>query len=362
MISKKFLLEKISGFEGDKRLMVADQTTGDIIAAILTTHPKYVDDYAKIAKYFKGVNVKDTCKNIWEFLKNNIQYVIESEDEQFVRSPAAILKQGVSDCKCYSLFAGGICQALNIPFCYRFASYKAHIKEPGHVFIVVYPGTANEIWIDPVLSYFNYKKAYNYKLDKKPNMAVYSISGIGRTNRKAARQQRRAKRRAAGKGFGQRLKKGVKGVLKVAAAPARNAFLGLVALNVRGLATKLQKAYKTNPSKLSNFWGGFGGRIQALVNAINKGAKKKRLLGTEQNPNIIGVAIPTLIASAAPIIAAVTKFLKSVGIEPKDLVDVAKAGIQAKAKELIKKQMVVTETDTNTPEFEERQDEQEEGE
>lgn len=362
MISKKFLLEKISGFDGNKRLMVEDQSTGDIIAAILNTHPKYVDDYKKIAKYFKGSSVKDTCKNIWEFLKNNIDYVIESENEQFVRSPAAILKQGISDCKCYSLFAGGICQALNIPFCFRFASYKRHIKEPGHVFIVVYPGTKNEIWIDPVLSYFNYKKQYCYKLDKKPNMAIYSISGIGRASKKAARKERRAKRRAAGKGFGQRLKKGVKGVIRVAAAPARNAFLGLVALNVRGLATKLKKAYQTNPSKLSNMWGGFGGRIQALVNAINKGAKKKRLLGTEENPNIIGAAIPTMIASAAPIIAAVTKFLKSVGIEPKDLVDVAKAGIQAKAKELIKKQMVVQETDTNTPAFEEEQDETEEQE
>jgi len=343
MLSRSFLLYQISGFENKKNIIVQDQNTGDIIKAILDTHPKYKDDYKKLSIYFKGVNELKSCEKIWNFLKKNIRYVVESEQKQYVRSPAAILKQAVSDCKCFSLFAGGICEALGMNFCYRFASYNNYNKQPGHVFVVVNPGTSNEIWIDPVLSYFNYKKPYYYKIDKKPKMAIYSISGIGRT--RTERKARRTARRAAGKGFGQKLKKGLKGVLKVAASPARNSFLGLVQLNVRNLAKKLSIAYEKNPAELKSFWEKFGGRVDKLVGAINRGKKKRRILGVGETsifdpfPHTIG-SVTALMASAAPILAAVAKFLKSVGIEPQDLTDFAKRAINIKAKELLENQLV----------------------
>jgi hypothetical protein len=341
MLSRSFLLNQISGFENRKNIIVEDQSTGDIIKAILDTHPKYKDDYKKIAPYFKGTNEIKSCEKIWNFLKKNIRYVVESESKQYVRSPAAILKQAVSDCKCYSLFIGGICDALKMKFCYRFASYNTYNKQPGHVFVVVNPGTNNEIWIDPVLSYFNYKKPYYYKIDKQPKMAIYSISGIGQT-RKAKRVARRTARRAAGKGFGQRLKKGLRGVIKIAAAPTRNAFLALVQLNVRNLAKKLDVAYQKNPTQLKDFWEKFGGRIDKLVGAINRGKKKKRILGVDDDqPVIIGVvATSTYLAAASPILVAVTTFLKKVGIDPQDLVAIGKKALNAKAKQLLSDQLI----------------------
>jgi len=342
MISRAFLLHQISGFENRKNIIVEDQSTGDIIKAILETHPKYRDDYKKLAPYFRGSNEIRSCEKIWNFLKKNIRYVVESENKQYVRSPAAILKQAVSDCKCYSLFAGGICDSLGMNFCFRFASYNDFTKQPGHVFVVVNPGTNNEIWIDPVLSYFNYKKPYYFKIDKKPKMAIYSISGIGRAS-KAQRMARRVKRR---KNFGQKLKKGLRGVLKVAAAPARNAFLGIVQLNVHNLAKKLAVAYAKNPTSLKNFWESFGGRIDKLVGAINRGKKKRRILGVEENmsnfegmPYAIG-SVGALIASAAPILVKVADFLKKLGIDPKELVEVGKKALNQKAKQLLEQQLI----------------------
>lgn len=338
MISRAFLLHQISGFENKKNIIVEDQSTGDIIKAILDVHPKYKDDYKKLSVYFKGSNEIKSCEKIWNFLKKNIRYVVESENKQYVRSPAAILKQGISDCKCYSLFAGGICDSLGMKFCYRFASYNDYNKQPGHVFVVVNPGTNNEIWIDPVLSYFNYKKLYYYKIDKQPKkMAIYSISGIGQT-KKARRMARRSARRAAGKGFGQKLKKGLRGVLKIAAVPARNAFLGIVQLNVHNLAKKLAIAYEKNPTGLKNLWEGFGGNIAKLVGAINRGKKKKRILGF----NSIGEPLTAagLLAAASPIVVKVVDFLKKMGIKPEELVDVAKQAINRKAKELLADQLI----------------------
>jgi len=332
MVSKNRLLNVLSPYNSQKRLLVAEQSTGDIIQSILEAHEKYKNEYKKIGYFFRGDDNEETGKNIFDFIKKNVPYVIESEDRQLVKSPAAILHTQ-ADCKCYSLFIGGIAQALNIPFCFRFASYKPNQKNPGHVFIVFHPGTSNEIWVDPVLNYFDYKKQYCYAIDKKPRkMAIYSISGIGAT--KATKKE---KKKVILKKITKGLGKGTKGVLKVAAAPARNAFLGLVRLNVSGLATKIMKVWAKNPSKLTNFWNGIGGQINKLLDTAKKGASKKRILGFEEG-GMIGFAIPAALTAASPILAKFAALLKSVGINPEDLVDVAKMAIKKKAEEVLIKQ------------------------
>ena len=345
MISIGNLLNVLDPYNNKKKVIVDDQNTDDIIKAILDGHEKYKSEYKKIAHYFKGRNNKETAFKIWQFLKKNIQYIIESEEKQTIKSPAALLAQKYCDCKNYSLFTAGILDNLDIPFCYRFSSYKVWDKQPGHVFVVMYPGTSYEIWIDAVLSKFDYKKQYQHKIDKKPKMAIYSISGIGgrkqrRKARQTARRTRRATRKAQGKTFGQKLKKGLKGVLKVAAAPARAAFLGLVTINVHNFAKKLQIAYAKSPTKVQRFWESTGGQISKLLAAINKGAKKRRILGFEENPNIIGAPLPALLAAAAPIIAKLASLLKSVGIDPQEIVQVAKNAINAKAQQLAAKALV----------------------
>lgn len=171
-------------------------------------------------------------------------------------------------------------------------------------------------------------------------MAVYSISGIGATKRKkkgSIFKRAAAAYKKAGKGYLKVLKKGAKGLIKVAATPARNAFLELMKLNVRGMATKALKVYQNNPDKLKNFWGSIGGQYDKLVKAIMKGSKRKRILGVYEPA--IGFADPaTLLVTAAPIVAAFVKILKSAGVDPKELTDVAKIAVNKKAQELLANQ------------------------
>ena len=110
----------------------------------------------------------------------------------------------------------------------------------------------------------------------------------------------------------------------------------LVGLNVHNLAKKLDKAYQKNPDKLKKFWESAGGRINNLVKKINKGKTKRRILGDEELPGMIGVVqtVPALLTAAAPLLAKVAKLLKSIGIDPAELVDVAKNAINNKAKEV----------------------------
>ena len=350
------LMGRLGPFENKREMLTADQSTGDIIDAILEAHRRHASDYSKISSFFNAGFRRETARKIFNFLKKNVRYVIEPGSKQTVKSPAAILATGYGDCKHYSLFAGGVLQNLGIPFAYRFASYKIFDKQPQHVFVVVNPGTNNEIWIDPVVGEFDYKKPYTYATDRK--MALYSISGIGakaqqRADLKAAKAAKKAAptkaakqaaqatvqaaRKAAGRTTGQVLKKGAKVVLKVAAAPVRNSFLLLVKLNFTGLATKLAAAWQKAPSKLQNFWESAGGQINALKKAWETGSKKKRIFGVDQIGVAPAAAPAAAAATAAPLLVKVADFLKKIGIEPDELVQVSKDALNKRAQQLAKK-------------------------
>jgi hypothetical protein len=315
MISAQVLLNNLSPYKGEKYLIKKNQNVEDIIEAIEKAHKDHRSEYKKIARKFLGKSKRETAKNIWNFLKKNVPYKEEPEHRQTIKSPAAILITGIyntekNDCKNYALFSAGILQGLNdlgynIPYSFRFASYNIFDKTPGHVFVVVDPGTKKEIWIDPVLKEFDLKKQYSYAKDKK---MMYSISGVSVGAPKRGRV-----------------------VLKIAMAPARNAFLALVGLNFTGLADKLRKADQKTPGKLKNFWEKLGGRYQTLLNNIKKGEKKRRLLGVMGAP----ITAAALVTAAAPIIAAVGKYLKENGINPEQLIDLGIDKLKDAAKNLI---------------------------
>jgi hypothetical protein len=85
------ILGRLNPYQAQERKIVEDQSTGDIISAITTSHEKYKPEYKKIALFFKGSNPKQTGKKLFDFLKNNVRYIIEPGDKQTVKSPAAIL-------------------------------------------------------------------------------------------------------------------------------------------------------------------------------------------------------------------------------------------------------------------------------
>jgi len=323
------LLKYLPPYKGTVTVLKKHQNTDDIIEGILSANNKYAKDYSQISSFFIGSTPRQTCKNIWKFLKQNVNYKIESENRQTIKTPAAIIATGKttgSDCKNLSLFTAGILQDLkrkgiqNIPFVFRFSSYKFFNNIPEHVFIVAFPGTNNEIWIDAVLNEFDYKKNYTYKIDKKPMLV--GISGIGAVKKQTL------------------LKKGAKVVLKVAAAPARTAFLLLVGLNFANLAVKLSAADQKDAAALKIWWERLGGQIQKLLNQINRGKVKKRILGIDENNFSIGIVDPgtqTAIAAATPILVAVGTFLKSVGIDPEALKQIAADAANKKAKQIVEK-------------------------
>jgi hypothetical protein len=187
MVSRSAVLEKLAPFNNFKKVVSTDQTVTDIIDGIVSTHYQYQDEYDKISQYFVGESELETARNIFNFLKSNVPYYIESNNNQTLRSPSAIVALP-GDCKSYALFANGVLDSLNrkgilqVPLAFRFAGYKNNTREPQHVFAVMYPGTKKEIWIDPVLPRFNEKRQPSFFKDKKIKMALIALSGVGYTS------------------------------------------------------------------------------------------------------------------------------------------------------------------------------------
>jgi hypothetical protein len=184
------VLGRLPAYNKNLHPIVDDQTTRDIIRGILVCHEEEKGNYDKICTLFDEPTAEETGYKIWEFLKTNVHYVAENEHLQTVRTPSAIIATGKTrgaDCKNYSLFTAGIIDALNrrgagIPWAYRFAAYPSYGIIPNkalkHVFVVLYPGSGDEIWVDAVLPGFDQKKQPCYFKDKKPSM-LGKLSGLG---------------------------------------------------------------------------------------------------------------------------------------------------------------------------------------
>ena len=189
-VSIQTVRRELPPFRNEKVVIKEQQGTDDIINSILKNHAKYEADYDKIYPLFDQVDIYETCRGIWEFLKYNLTYNEETDGEQSVKSPSAILQPGEHiDCKHYSLFSGGVLDAIkrnegdNWDWCYRFVTDRTGEIDPTHVFVVV-QDKGRQIWIDPCLSQFDYHKKWLLNKDKKPVASIgklYSISGVSDT-------------------------------------------------------------------------------------------------------------------------------------------------------------------------------------
>jgi hypothetical protein len=354
MINKDNILGKLTPY-GRKRILIKnDQGVTDIISAMLSAHEIYKNDYDKISKDFYTGDPIQTAKNIFQFLKKNISYKIESENNQRIMSPSAIISLGKNDCKNYALFIMGVLDSLKRKgiiknkIYFRFASYKLLDEIPHHVFAVIQDIDGTEYFIDPVLPTFNDRKTYYHKIDKTPKMPLYSISGTS-SNRQVGlfrkKQPAPVTTTTTKTTIVPAPKEKKKIVLKIALAPARGSFLLLVGLNFMGLATKIDAAFKKSADATQNFWKNLGGNPNELLRKTNQGAKKKRILGddyyfpSEGQIGVVAAAPAVATATAAPILIKIAQFLSNLGINTEEVLEVGKRVLAKQVKNVVEKNL-----------------------
>jgi hypothetical protein len=252
-VSVATILPQLTRFAGVETVVKKRQGVDDIVNGILKTHGQYKNEYQKICKHFLKPTIKETCKEIFNFLKTNVPYNIEPESYQTLRSPAAILSLP-ADCKSYALFSAGVidalrnCGAIDCGLKFRFAGYDMFNNNIEHVFCVVTDGN-NEFWIDPVLSTFDEKKQPVYIVDKNiKNMSLVGIAGVGATPRPSA-------------GFLQQIQKGVSDIKKTQSGLQKaTGFLSDAAALVPGWGTAISavlKVFNFGKVQSPDFWRGW---------------------------------------------------------------------------------------------------------
>lgn len=238
-----------------------------------------------ISQLLKGDSVPETCRNIWHFVYDHINYQKDDEGLEQIRSPARTWNdrhRGV-DCDCYTVFISSILTNLKIPHRLRIARYKQdHFQ---HIYPVVPRANGKHITIDCVVEHYNYEEPYTEIKDTP--MDLQYLSGTDDSEELGKKGKGKVK---------QFLKKAVHVANRANPATVllRNGVLAAMKLNLMKVAQRLKYAYlsdaeaqkrdidmgkfqrlKQIKDKLEKIFFGAGGKPENLRKAILTGKGNK---------------------------------------------------------------------------------------
>jgi hypothetical protein len=143
----------------------------DLQRAIEAAIPTAVVQMKQRSNEFKGKTEAETCKKIFDYLKNQITYKADGTEQQ-VRVPSGLIRTRQGDCKSYSVFTSAVLTNLGIPHKLVYASYDPADSTPTHIYVVTNKGCI----IDAVYGKFNAEKKASNK--KYKDMNISYISGV----------------------------------------------------------------------------------------------------------------------------------------------------------------------------------------
>jgi hypothetical protein len=151
--------------DNKKHLLHVSGNTSDIISAIMLADKQCAPYTKDLAKQLRKSNITATCRNIWQWVKDNIEYKEDPEGYQFIQLPGYLYwgakgnKKGQGDCKSMSVFCASLLQNLGLTYAYRFIS-----QDPGadyhHVFVVLKDESGKTITLDCVDDTFNHTQRF----------------------------------------------------------------------------------------------------------------------------------------------------------------------------------------------------------
>ena len=142
---------------------------------------KINSDTKRIAPLLKGATIEETCRNIFKFIYDHIQYEEDKPNVEQLRRPARAWADRKGDCDCMSIFASSILTNLNIPHSFRIVKMYGR-SWFQHIYVIVpREGKSNMairdnyIVIDPVLDKFNQEAP---KINHKKDFTMGNLAGV----------------------------------------------------------------------------------------------------------------------------------------------------------------------------------------
>jgi hypothetical protein len=274
---------------GQTILVKQNANNSELQRAIEAVIPAATKQAASIADRYKGKNEAETCKKIFDYLKNNINYKADGAN-QAVRLPSGLMRTLQGDCKSYSVFTSAILSNLGVPHKLVYASYDPKDPTPTHIYVMTNKGCI----IDAVYGKFNAEKKATFKKYKNMNISYIAgmnkprtigrscgYSGIGATE--GAFEW--ASRNGINLSNSQKIAIGAQKVLPLAIG-GRGFVRNLIQKNSGGFATSLNKLMMDSRSQrqgqpawdkmrsIELQWLNKGGNPNELYESISEGASK----------------------------------------------------------------------------------------
>lgn len=118
----------------------------DVIDTELKCYHKWKNQPMELVRELRGT-VDERCEAIFSYLVNHVNYRLDDEGMQYVKSPARLLKDGYGDCKSLTMFIACCLHCMGIKHIIRFVNYDGG-EQYTHVYPVAIDELGNEIILD----------------------------------------------------------------------------------------------------------------------------------------------------------------------------------------------------------------------
>ncbi len=150
--------------------------TKDIVRTILHADRQMSQFVLPSVEMLRGATQKDTLRNVFEFVRDNITYVPDRPGFEVVRSPGYLMQSRVGDCKSFAILTAALVKALGFKYAYRFTG-STPTGPINHVYLVAFTSDGQEVVMDSTPpARFNRNPRHGRRKDILPG--TKNLSGI----------------------------------------------------------------------------------------------------------------------------------------------------------------------------------------
>src|ERR1700722_68311 len=274
-----------------------EATTSDVLNAIVATVRAYCRSSFALAavKHIKEycqqtgcTSSEDFIKALYEWACRNLDYKLDPEGNEIIRTPDLSVRLQNADCKKFSILLGSILCAAGYEPIFKHVFYEGN-DNYSHIYIILpNPDLQNYITLDCTLDVYDkevkYKSYCLYLLNgqKMPSNG-YKLTMMGKANTTGwasdigcAADNVLNTAKTVGRGIGDSSSSGTGTDVT---AIARGMFLSAIHNNINGIATQMLAALSKNPNAINDIWQKYGGAPADIKELV--------LLGSQLPPTYV---------------------------------------------------------------------------
>ncbi|WP_438712322.1 LPD1 domain-containing protein [Aquimarina muelleri] len=175
-----------TGYKGFRKTIKEQANLNDTLQAMQRIALRDYKQVEGLAIELQDTTVAQTSENIWNYLRENTRYKLDTKGIEELRTPARSIVDGQKgvhninygiDCDDYTILISALLLNLGIAHQYRIAAYKK-IGEFQHIYPVAFDQNGNAFVIDvvPEIPHFNYEEQPIIDLKTIP-MELHELSG-----------------------------------------------------------------------------------------------------------------------------------------------------------------------------------------